>query len=347
MEFKSGIELNRNFYFEVIQPLIVEKFPKLKYTAAFIGYGSDVLGVDNATSMDHNWGPRCCIFLNKEDFHIKEELDTFFKYNLPFEFQGFPTNYTDPRYDFTQKMSLIDTYPINHIIEILEIEDYFKTHLSLEKLGNITGNSWLRFTDQVLLELTSGIVLYDGLGKLNSLREELKFYPTDILKIKLATLWLSIWNEEPFIGRCIELNDFIGLKLITSRIISSLIKISFYLNDNYIPYSKWLGTQFKNLSQYDILNPLITTTLKENDPDRIQNNLCKLYEAVISIHNENKNLPFLDNQVRDFFNRPYKVIFAESIVEKLVESIENEELKNVNLNKVCIDIKLESIDFTE
>ena len=75
--------------------------------------------------------------------------------------------------------------------------------------------------------------------------------------------------------------------------------------------------------------------------------LCTLYEAVISIHNENKELPYLDNQVRDFFNRPYKVIFAESIVEKLVESIENKELKKVNLNKICIDIKLESIDFTE
>lgn len=347
MDFIPGIELNRDFYTKIIQPLINDNFQKLQYSAALIGYGSDTLGVDNAMSMDHNWGPRCCIFLNKEDYHIKEELESFFKYNLPFDFQGFPTNYTDPRYDFTQKMSFIDSYPINHLIEIQEIDNYFKSHLSLEHLDNISEKNWLRFTDQVLLELTSGVVFHDGLRALNIIRDKLIFYPTDILKVKLASLWLSIWNEEPFIGRCIELNDFIGLKLITSRIISSLIKISFYLNEKYIPYSKWLGTLFNKLTHYDILSPLITATLMENDPVKIQNNLCKLYEAVVSIHNKNKDLPFLDNQVRDFFNRPYKVIFAESIVEKLIESIDNEDLKKVNLNQTCLDIKLESIDFTE
>lgn len=46
-------------------------FKSLPYSAAFMGYGSTVLGVDNKTSMDHNWGPRCIIFLSNDNIKYK------------------------------------------------------------------------------------------------------------------------------------------------------------------------------------------------------------------------------------------------------------------------------------
>lgn len=347
MKFLPGIELNKAFYFEVIRPLIKANFPQLQYSAALIGYGSDVLEVDNPTSMDHNWGPRCCIFLSKEDYHLKKEIENYFKYNLPFEFKGFPTNYTDPRYDYTQKLSSISSYPINHLIEIMEFDEYFKSLLELDQINDISIENWLNFKDQILIEITSGEVFYDGLHRLNNFRKKMEFYPNEILKIKLASLWYSIQNEEPFIGRCIEIDDYIGLKLIASRIVSSLIKISFYLDKKYIPYSKWFGTLFKNITTYDKLSPLVRNLLTENNTNMIQDKLCLLYEELIALHNSTEGLPFLENNIRDFHNRPYKVIFAESIVDKLLESIENKKLKEINLNNVSLDIKLESIDFTE
>ena len=65
--FIAGLELNRLFYQEVVGPLIAAQFPDLAYSAALIGYGSDVLGYDTALSTDHEWGPRLWLFLDGGD----------------------------------------------------------------------------------------------------------------------------------------------------------------------------------------------------------------------------------------------------------------------------------------
>lgn len=242
-------------------------------------------------------------------------------------------------------MKLNSSYPINHLIEIQDIDDYFNQHLGFDDINNISEDDWLQFNDQILLELTSGEVYHDGLNRLNKYRDILKFYPQNIIKIRLASLWLSIWNEEPFLG--IENDDFIGLKLISTRIISTLIKILFYLEDRYIPYSKWFSYIFSSIPKFKYINQIITGILTENIPKLILDKICILYNEIMIQHNNCDYLPKLDNKVRDFFNSPYKVVFAETIVEKLMDSLEFSENTAINLNKIGLDIKLESIDFTE
>ena len=62
-EFSSGITLARDFFDEIIKPLLAEKTPGIPYAAALIGPGSDVLGFDTPISRDHDWGPRLPLFL--------------------------------------------------------------------------------------------------------------------------------------------------------------------------------------------------------------------------------------------------------------------------------------------
>lgn len=345
--FIKGIDLNRRFFQEAIKPLLDTHYPDLKYSAALLGYGSDVLGCDTATSMDHNWGPRCLVFLNQDDFPLAEELKNFFSYNLPFSFLGFSTHYSHPRNDHTQKMIHTVTYPVTHLIEIFQLEEYFQNQLHVKDVLNVSRYDWLNFQDQVLLELTSGDVFHDGLNRLAAIRNTLNFYPSDILKLRLASLWQSVSNEEAFIGRCIELNDIIGLKLIAARIVNALMKIAFYCEQRYIPYSKWLGTAFKQLAHYRELQPLIQSILDENNPAEIEAQVCALALKLVDIHNRNAELPLLDNTIQRFYGRPSKVIFAERIVAALVNSIEDQELKKRNLNKIALDLKLDSVDLTE
>ncbi len=128
--FIPGIELNKGFYIEVIKPLIGEAYPDLRYTSSLIGYGSDVLGYDNPTSMDHNWGPRLQIFLDEKDHkELSGSISRLFRYNLPFEYKGFPTNFTAPRYDRTQSMEHKAEYPINHLVELHTLPAYLKRYL--------------------------------------------------------------------------------------------------------------------------------------------------------------------------------------------------------------------------
>jgi hypothetical protein len=154
----------------------------------------------------------------------------------------------------------------------------------------------------------------------------------------MAVLWDYIWNKEAFIGRSIETDDYIGLKINAGRIVNYLIKILFYLENKYIPYSKWFGNAFKELAVYNSIKGIIVDTLNENEPKEIEKSLCIIYEKVVEEHNKNGKLPYLNNKVIDFFGRPYKVIFAEKIVEVLIGSIEDITLKKIDLKKYAHDI---------
>ena len=338
LSFIKGLELNNGYFTDTVKPLIDKNFPNLQYSASLLGYGSDVLGYDNETSMDHNWGPRLQIFI--ENKALIPELDNLFKMELPFRYKGFPTNFSDPAYDGVQRMEFKENRPINHLIQIETPEGYFKSRYSISYLGNFSYNDWLTFTDQNLLEITSGKIFLDGLN-INKLRNELGFYPLDICKLRMAVLWDYVWNKEAFIGRAIEINDFIGLKINASRIINYLIKILFYLENKYIPYSKWFGYAFKELEIFDSINGIIVEALRENDPIKIENYLCEIYEMVIEEHNKHPKLPHIKNKTRNYFNRPYKVIFAENIVQELIESIQDNEVRNVNLEQYAHDIILD------
>ena len=340
MDFVKGLELNRGFYFEIVKPLLDKSFKGLRYTAALLGYGSDVLGMDTEQSMDHNWGPRMQIFI--DDPELTPVLNEFFKRELPLEYSGFSVNFSSPRYDNTQSMQKLEKRPENNLIEHLIEVDSFRSYLSqrysINKTSNFSLNDWLMFTDQNLLEITSGDVFHDGLNMLNNTRRELEFYPSDICKLRMAVLWHYISNKEAFIGRSIALDDFTGLKIMAAQLVNYLIKILFYLERKYIPYSKWFGSFFKTLDVYSKVENLVRGILSENDPSEIERKLCLLYVFVVERHNATPGMPYLNNAIQDFFQRPYKVIFAETIIEVLKKSILDDEIRSTDLRKYAHDI---------
>jgi hypothetical protein len=291
--------------------------------------------------MDHNWGPRLQLFV--DDCGLIAELNGFFGSELPFQYNNFSVNFAKPGYDGTVHMEYTDKKPINHLIEISIFEDYLKNRYSVDKINNFTWQDWLQFTDQSLIEITSGEVYHDGLGKLEKTRTELRFYPPDIWKLRLAGLWDYISNKEAFIGRNIATDDYIGLKINASRIVNYLIKILFYLEKKYIPYSKWFGNAFKTLASYNDTNGIVIKALTENEPKKIEEYLCLLYVLVIEKHNktsgfETAGLPHLDNKIRNYFDRPYKVLFSENIINELKNSIEDKELKEMDIRDYGTDI---------
>jgi hypothetical protein len=337
--FIKGLELSKGFYREIVKPLLDKHYPGLSYSAALLGYGSDVLGFDTETSMDHNWGPRFQLFIDNRD--LIPELNNFLSYKLPLQYSNFPVNFSKPGYDGTIRMELTREKPLNHLIEITAFENYLKNRYAITKINDYVEKDWLEFTDQQLIEITSGEVFYDGLGKINGTRDKLKFYPLDICKLRMAVLWDYISNKEAFIGRSRAVYDYIGLKINTSRIVNYLIKILFYLESKYIPYSKWFGSGFKQLNVYNDVNKIVVNILKENNPEKIEENLCILYEKVIERHNQRGELPCLKNKIRYYFNRPYKVIFSENIVAELINSIHDEEIKKTDLRSYGYDIILD------
>ncbi|MEM8487116.1 MAG: DUF4037 domain-containing protein [Bacteroidota bacterium] len=345
MKFIKGLTLNEKYYHEVVAPLVQQFDPQLTYTSSLLGYGSDVLGFDTATSMDHNWGPRLQIFLDESDLHRKKELDAFLSANLPVTFMGLPTNFAANPGDPIRRMAPATGPPVNHLIEIYSIDAFVLSILG-KPLDELTLLDWVRIPEQVLLEATAGKVFHDGLRILTPLRERLSYYPLDVQKLKIAALWQGIANEEAFLGRCIEHADYAGVKLISARIINQLMKICFGIQKRYIPYSKWFTAMFKTLG-LSAIDQLITEVLRENDPMLIEEKVASLYREVITLNNTSDELPQITNTVRDYYNRPYKVVMAGEIATCFVGDIANSTIKKLDLLSVFIDNKIDAADFTD
>ncbi|MEA5077717.1 MAG: DUF4037 domain-containing protein [Anaerolineaceae bacterium] len=341
LNFMPGLDLNRRYSAEVLQPLIRKFDPALVYSAALIGYGSDVLGYDTPTSMDHNWGPRGQIFLLPADAERIPALDEYLRQNLPPQFLGFPTHFTDKRIDHTQSMTPHPGGEVNHLIEIYVLQDYLRGQLGKDP-QEFTSLDWLRLPEQELLELTSGAVFHDALG-LNQIREQFAYYPAEIRLLKLAAYWNHIANEEAFVGRCRERADAFGVKLISTRLLTSLLKICFVLKGRYVPYSKWFTRAFSDLGLAGI-EAAALELLQENDLSQIESKLAALYLRVLELQNSTPGIPSVELEIISYYNRPFRVIMAERIIEPLRAAISEPSLQKLDLNEVGLDNRVDGID---
>src|ERR1043166_7772520 len=96
-EFIKGLELSRLFFEEAVRPALAEEFPRLRYAAALVGTGSEVLGFDTEMSADHGWGPRVDLFLEEKDFDaLREAVGDALRRRLPHRFRDYPTSFTEP-----------------------------------------------------------------------------------------------------------------------------------------------------------------------------------------------------------------------------------------------------------
>ncbi len=141
--FIQGLDLSELFYKEAVKPLLMGNFPDLPHSAALLGQGSDVLGFDTPQSMDHDWGPRVMLFLNKPDHEILHgEIDRVLREELPPEIRGYPTNY-DRHADGSKVMAQSDRGAINHNVQLLTVTDYFIELLNFDPTGDIQAADWV------------------------------------------------------------------------------------------------------------------------------------------------------------------------------------------------------------
>src|SRR5215216_3545540 len=166
-DFIPALELNELFYNEVVAPVLKLTIQNIQYSAALIGWGSDVLGFDDAQSTDHNWGLRFQLFLSMEDaekysMSINNALDE----QLPAEFHGHPTAFEI----MVNEDQRAKARSMKHNINLETIEGFFAWYLGCNPYEEITVADWLTFPEHKLLAVTSGRVFYDGLGELESIR---------------------------------------------------------------------------------------------------------------------------------------------------------------------------------
>jgi hypothetical protein len=128
--FIPGLKLSELFYSEAAKPILDTFSPQLSYSAALMGWGSEVLGYDDVQSSDHHWGPRFLLFLSAEDDkQFKGAIRETLSQNLPHRFRGYSTNFGEPDQVGVRLPSETDSGPVNHMIHIETIESFFGWYL--------------------------------------------------------------------------------------------------------------------------------------------------------------------------------------------------------------------------
>ena len=330
-DFIPGLELSRAFYIEIVAPILAEAYPNLCYSAALIGYGSEILGYDTARSTDHEWGPRLLLLVSEDD-HARhaEAIHNLLGERLPPTFRGFSTHFGPPAPDGVQQPTPHTSGPIVHKIPVYPLRGLLTHWLGADPFGELTAVDWLLMPQQKLLEVTAGRVFHDGLAELAPVRKKLAWYPPDVWRYLLAAQWQRISQHEAFVGRAGEVGDELGSALVAGMLVRDVMGLGFLMERRYAPYSKWFGTAFAELACAPRLLPLLravqqATTWYERDAA-----LTPVYETMAGLHNNLGITEPIDPQVRFYHGgRPYHVIHGERFAAAIVDTIQDPEVRAI------------------
>ena len=161
MRFLPGLRLCEQFYAEAVRPLLEEAYPGLRYAAARLGPGSEVLGFDTERSVDHDWGPRLELFLAPEDLsRYQGKISKLLSERLPKQFHGWPTNFEPPG-GRVRVMTPTDG-PVAHRVTVTEVGAWCEELLGFDPRGGVTTLDWLATPGQRLAEATGGSAAIAG-----------------------------------------------------------------------------------------------------------------------------------------------------------------------------------------
>lgn len=308
-------------YEEAVRPILDRHVPALPYAAALIGDGSDVLGFDTEQSTDHGWGPRLRLFVEATaDASLASRLDRLLQSELPATIAGYPI---DMAWSGVPDAPPEPAEGRRHRVEIHEPGAFFRRQLGRDVAGPLTPVDWLLMPQQALRSVTAGAVFHDGLHTLTALRTRLRYFPRDIWLYMMAAQWRRVAQEEAFMGRCAQVGDEIGSRLVAARLVDDLIDLAFLLERTYAPYRKWTGTALRRLALAETLEPALLAVLTAGTWPEREAAMVACWRLVAEAHNGLGVTQPLPVEATGYYERPFLVIHAEQFEEALLDAIDD------------------------
>jgi Domain of unknown function (DUF4037) len=291
-----GAGLARAFFTDAVAPLLRRARPGLGYAAARLGSGSDVLGLDDALSRDHDWGCRLTLLVDADDRDQVPWISRLLEDELPERFRGFPV-----RFPVTWDPSA------SHKVEVASVADFATSRLGVDPTQGMSVLDWLSVTGQSVLEVTAGPVFADRTRTLAPARALLAWYPPDVERYVLAAGWQRLCQLMPFLGRTAESGDELGSRLLSAGLADDVVGLAFTLSRRWAPYPKWRGTVFRSLPVAARLGPLLDAVVAAPGWREREDALAAACEVLLDLQRE-RGHPAPACGVTPFFSRPYRTV---------------------------------------
>jgi hypothetical protein len=323
-----GLQLAHDYLHGVVEPLLAERCQGVRYAAARVGTGSEVLGLDDAISRDHDWGLRLQLFVPEE--HVPGVLAALERY-LPDSFQGHRV-----RFAFS-----------GHQAPRLGLEVTSPTRFAHDRLGfdptdGATTTDWLSVSGQAALEVVGGEVFTDQVGDLTRLRRALSWYPDDLWRYVVACDWQRLNQELPLMARAGDRGDDLGSRTIAARLVDIAVHLAFTLSRSWQPYSKWRGTMFGALPVAAAVAGELIATLAADDWSARNQALRPALERLAGFQSE-VGLPTAAPAVVPFWDRPYLQV-EPSLVPALMGSIADPAVQALPVGVGAIEQQTDNVD---
>ena len=248
---ESIIAVSRDFFHQVVKPILEEHFPEETAQTAFgvFGYGSDALGLDDELSRDHHWGLRIDALMPEAIFQEKRDaiLETV-QAHLPDSYRGYSL-----RKGHVAGVGLApDSLPA-----------FLSRTIGLERPPR-TLEEWLSIPEEDIVHVINGEVWHDPRGEFTAIREHLRGYYPEPVRLRRIAHWCRYYSGMGTyaLKRAILRQDEFYATTRFSNAIRLGIQLAFLLDRRYFPYDKWLMAFFRRLPRmHQRLAPLVEEAL--------------------------------------------------------------------------------------
>jgi len=304
---RGGAECSRLYYEQLVGPAVDARWPGLPRAAGRLGSGSDVLGLDDAVSQDHDWGLRLNLLVSAD---IAAHVDAYLEETLPESFEGLPTRFTTT-WDAHRR----------HRVQVQDVASFVHSRTGVDLRDPLSTDDWLMLTGQAVLEVTAGPVFVDTDGALTAARTALGWYPDEVWKYVIAADWARLAQELPFVGRTAEVGDDLGSRVITARLVDVATHLAHLIDRRWPPYSKWLGTSLTRLPRSHVVAEPLARALTSTHWRTREDGLVEAVRTLNRLQAD-AGLPTVDDPVEQFWDRAYRGIRVE-VLETLEKSIDD------------------------
>lgn len=253
---ESIIDISRDFFEDIVKPILVAHFPQETAQTAFgvFGYGSEALRMDDEYSRDHHWGLRIDALMPEDIFekrrqHIMETLNA----NLPDAYRGH---------------SLRQAHLAGAGLAPDNLSAFLRRTIGLNQAPT-TYREWLSIPEEDIVHVINGEVWYDPQGTFTAIRQALNSYYPEPVRLRRIAHWCRFFSGMGTYAlkrAILRHNEFYA----TTRFSNAMrlgIQLAFLLDKRYFPYDKWLMAYLERLPRLaKPLLPLVNEAVKLSTP---------------------------------------------------------------------------------
>ncbi len=318
----KGLQLCKDYFFEVALPVFKHQYPELIEKAAFglIGEGSECLGFDDEESRDHDFGPGFCIWLSGKDYPKFEKKAKEIYEQLPKEYRGFKRNIVNGA----------------HRIGMINMEEFFTYYTgtkSSKEYCDIYAGKSSQIDYLSLCAFFSGeIFLDESRCFTNNWESYLSLFENE-----LEDFWIygqiRCLREMAQCGqynyqRMKKREDALTVQISWNRFVESALRYIHMRNKKFPPYYKWLRRSAQQCEKLQVIVALLERQTQDSSEEI----------ADVIVEDLRGQLAY------DFSEIPETEKFLEIYANVMLEDLQS---GNENLVKEIIALEWEAFDLVK